>query len=431
MQLSLFCDYRFHLKTSAFYIKYDALFLAVEAAWAKIPRPKRRGRTGYGDLSFLKALIYKYAQAIKSIPELLRDLESRPVLCEMIGFIPGQLPDASRFYAFLLETNNSKLEKIHHAAVKLLLDAEAISLDILIADSKPVMANTKHNNPKNPGRSLDKTKKIKRNPAATFGYYSYLKQPTGGKKKFTFFWGYRTHVLVSAEGVPLVEITKPNNIDDATVARMLFRKLRRVYGQKKGRIFLADSAYDKRWFYDFIGKEMNALPFIPINKRNEQPEKLFGANGLPLCQAGLEMKYCGRSADIGRMRKKFRCSILAGSRNEKAALPTVCPCANPKFSTGKCYGCTAYIDITDDARAQVPRQSKFFQETYSKRTEVERYFSRMGDREVEQTTHFNYRSVRNQMTIAHLTLALTAVAAALILKQPDKIRCFRSFADAA
>lgn len=206
----------------------------------------------------------------------------------------------------------------------------------------------------------------------------------------------------------MVEITKPNNIDDATVAQMLFRKLRRVYGQKKGRIHLADSAYDKRWFYDFIVKEMKAQAFIPINKRNEQAEKLFGAIGLPLCQAGLEMKYAGRSPDGGRVRKKFRCPILAGTRKEKAELPTDCPCENQKFSTGKCYGCRAYIDITDDAKAQVPRQSKFFQETYSKRTEVERYFSHMGDREVEQTTHFNYRSVRNQMTIAHLTLALTA-----------------------
>lgn len=431
MQLSLFSDYRFHLKTSAFYRKYDALFLAAEAAWEKIPRHKHAGRTGYGNLAFIKSFIYKHAQAIKSVPELLRDLESRPVLCEMIGFTPGQLPDASRFYVFLAQTNNSELEEIHHSAVKMLLDAEVVSLDILIADSKPVMANTKHNNPKNPGRSLDKTKKIRRNPRATFGYYSYLKQPSDGEKKFSYFWGYRTHVLISAEGVPLVEITKPNNIDDATIARMLFRKLCRVYGRKKGRIFLADSAYDKRWFYDFIIQKMKAQAFIPINKRNGQPEKLLGANGLPLCQAGLEMKYSGKSPDQGRVRKKFRCPIIAGSRAEKSELPPLCPCGQPKFNTGKRYGCTAYIDITDDPRAQVPRQSKFFEETYAKRTEVERYFSRMGDREVEQTTHFNYRSIRNQMTIAHLTLALTALAAAVILKLPDKIRCFRSFADVA
>ncbi len=63
------------------------------------------------------------------------------------------------------------------------------------------------------------------------------------------------------------------------------------------------------------------------------------------------------------------------------------------------------------------------------RTGVERYFSRLGPREVEDTTLFNYRSVRNQMTIAHLTLNLVAVAAAIVLQQPDKTRCYKTFAD--
>ena len=62
------------------------------------------------------------------------------------------------------------------------------------------------------------------------------------------------------------------------------------------------------------------------------------------------------------------------------------------------------------------------------RTEVERYFSRLGDREVEQTTHYKIRSIKNQMTIAHLSMSLVAYAAAILLNQPDKIRCFRTFA---
>ena len=37
-------------------------------------------------------------------------------------------------------------------------------------------ANTKHNNPKNPNRKLDKTTKIKRNPMATLSYYSVSQQ---------------------------------------------------------------------------------------------------------------------------------------------------------------------------------------------------------------------------------------------------------------
>jgi len=36
--------------------------------------------------------------------------------------------------------------------------------------------------------------------------------------------------------------------------------------------------------------------------------------------------------------------------------------------------------------------------------------------------------VRNQMTIAHLTASLIGVAAAILLKQPEKMRCYRTFA---
>jgi hypothetical protein len=59
---------------------------------------------------------------------------------------------------------------------------------------------------------------------------------------------------------------------------------------------------------------------------------------------------------------------------------------------------------------------------------VKQYFARLGDREVEQTTHYQMRSIKNQMTIAHLSLSLLAYTAALLMKQPDKIRCYRTFA---
>ncbi len=426
MQISLFCDYRGYASS-----KYESLFLALEESFASVAKKRDSGHIGYGDLAYLKALVYKHAEEIKSIPELLRNLACNPVICEMIGLQYDSLPDSSRFYAFLAKTKNSEIQTIHHAAVQSLIGGGVVSLDVLIADSKPVMANTRHNNPKNPGRSLNKEDEIPRNPKATLGYYSYLKQPYGNGKHFSYFWGFRTHVLVSEEGVPLVEITKPNNLTDDRIAISLLRKLVRVYGQKKGRIFIGDSAYDHRHLYNFIKDEIKGQACIPINPRNQQPAKLLGENGHPICPAGLEMKYYGISPNGANIRKKFRCPITAGSRKEKAELPEQCPCNHERFCTGKCYGCTAYIDVTDDARAQVPRQSVWYEQTYDKRTEVERYFSRLGRREVEQTTHFKYGAIRNQMTIAHLTLALTAVAAAFILEQPEKIRCFRSFADAA
>ena len=171
------------------------------------------GRKGYPKSAYLKALIYKQCGQIKYVTDLIRDLESRPAICMLIGFEPGRLPSPSQFSRFLSSMNNSDIEALTHSAAKLLIETGQVSTDVLIGDSKPIRANTGDNNPKNPNRCLDKKCKVKRNPAATLGYYSYIKQSSDGKKRqFAYFWGYRTHVLVSREGVVLVEVTKPNAV---------------------------------------------------------------------------------------------------------------------------------------------------------------------------------------------------------------------------
>ena len=431
MQNSLFYDYYALIDSCSFLKKYDALFRAFDMIYEQPDFPEV-GRHGYRRSAYFKALIYKRSANIKYISDLIRDLESRPILAEMCGFNAGRIPDASRFSRFLTDNNNSEFENLFHASGKLLVKKGAATLDVVMADSKPIKANTKHNNPKNPNRKLDKTTKIKRNPMATLSYYSYIKQPNGDKKKtFTWFWGYRTHVLLSGEGIPLIELTLPNNRTDGKVAKALLKKFVRVYGQKKGRIFIGDAGYDERELYKFIVEELKAEPFIPLNRRNRQPDKKLGSHGLPLCQAKLEMKFAGISRDKARTRKKFRCPIRAASKKEKASLPRLCSIEHELFGSDKCYGCTAYIDVTNDHRSQVPRESKRFKDTYKCRTEAERYFSRLGPREVEEMSQYKYRAIRNQMTIAHLTLSLTAVAAALVLEQPDKIRCYKTFADVA
>lgn len=185
MQLSLFYDYESIYKSSSFFQKYETLFLAVEAVTDEQILRKSTGRLGYGPVCFLKALIYKNAQQISSIPELIRDLESRPLICEMIGFPFGKLPDSSNFYRFLDGHNNSEIQELLYKSNKLLLEKGIITTDLIIADSKPIKANTKENNPKNPNRSLNKNDKIKWNPKATLGYYSYIKQPSLAKAMHT------------------------------------------------------------------------------------------------------------------------------------------------------------------------------------------------------------------------------------------------------
>jgi hypothetical protein len=243
----------------------------------------------------------------------------------------------------------------------------------------------------------------------------------------TFYWGYRTHTIVTKEGICLVEKTLPNNITDADAAYGLIRTLKRRFRFKKGAVFIGDKAYDVRDLYTFIVEQMKSKACIPINPRNQRDDKAFGPHGCPICNAGFEMKSVGRWTEGNRERVKFRCPLKA-SKKVVVRFNNICPANHPSFNTGKCYGCTKYLDVTNDARSKVPRDSKEFRETFKDRQIIEQYYSRLGDREVEQTTHYAFNAISNQMTIAHLSASLIAVAAAILLKQPDKIRCYRTFA---
>ena len=386
------------------------------------------GRTGHSRHAILRAFIVKHLEGIKSVPQLIKYLDSIPPLAEMCGFDLGALPDESQFYRFLKNTKNSILKVIHKTANDRLIKEGLISLDEFMLDSKPIQAATKENNFKNPSRNTtNKSKKPRRNPRATLSYYS-CQIINGKKQNMIFFWGFRTHAVVTKEGICLVEKTLPNNITDQDAAFSLIRELKRKYRFKKGAIFLADKAYDVRELYTFIVEQMKSTPYIPINPRNQRNDKTFGPHGCPICDGGFEMKSVGRWTEGNRERLKFHCPIKASKKLAKKH-GSICPANHPLFNTGKCYGCTKYLDVTDDARSRVPRDSKHFKETFKNRQTVEQYFSRLGDREAEQTTHYGFTTISNQMTIAHLTASLIAVAAGIHLKQPEKIRCYQTFAE--
>jgi len=426
-QFSLFYDYNVIKLSSDFYRKYDALFSVLNlSGFPDINADV--GRTGYSRHAILRALIVKHLEEIKSIPRLIEFLDAHPMLTEMCGFTMGCLPDESQFYRFLKEVPNGMIQEIHIRINKILINKGIVTIDTFIIDSKPVKAATRENNYKNPNRNTtNKNKKPRHNPQATLHYYSYLKK-SDGTKTFEFFWGYRTHVITSIEGIPLVEITLPNNRTDAKVAKTLIKKLKRLYKFKRGAFFIADSAYDERDIYDLIIERLKCKAFIPINQRNTQEPKIFGPHGTPLCDAGLEMVFDGAWHEGNRDRIKFRCPIKTKSKHTVETSET-CPVNHQRFIEGAAYGCTKYLDVTDDARNRVPRNSTLFKETFNKRIIVEQYFSRLGEREVEQTTHYKLRSVKNQMTIAHLSQSLIAPAA-VQLQRPKKIRCYRTFAQA-
>ncbi len=426
LQTSFFYDLQELIRNPPLLRKYYLIFQALDLS-ALQDRNHGVGATGHSRHAMLRAFIIKHLEGITSVPLLIDYLNSIPPLLEMCGFELGNLPDESQFYRFLQKTKNSTLKAIHQKANQLLIEGDFASLDEFIIDSKPVMAATKENNFKNPNRNTrDKTKKPRRNPRATLSYYS-CQVVNGQKQDLIFYWGYRTHTIITKEGICLVEKTLPNNITDADAAFSLIRALKRRFRFKKGAIFIGDKAYDVRELYTFIVEQMKSAAYIPINPRNQKDDKTFGLHGCPICDAGIEMKSVGTWTEGNRDRIKFRCPLKT-SKKVAAKFNNTCSVKHSSFDTGKCYGCTKYLDVTDDARSKVPRDSKEFKETFKNRQIVEQYFSRLGDREVEQTTHYSFTAISNQMTIAHLSASLIAVAAAVILKQPDKIRCYRTFA---
>ena len=172
LQTSFFYDLQELIRNAPLIRKYYYIFKALDLSALK-DRNYGIGATGHSRHAILRAFIVKHLQGIKTVPELIDYLNSIPPLLEMCGFQLGHLPHESQFYRFLQKTKNSTVKNIHQKANELLIKKGLVGLDEFIMDSKPVMAATKENNLKNPNRNTkDKTKRPKRNPQATLGYYS-------------------------------------------------------------------------------------------------------------------------------------------------------------------------------------------------------------------------------------------------------------------
>jgi transposase len=427
-QLPLFLSYE-QVRDLPIIQKYEKIFAELDLS--SINEFNRGvGADGTSQHALVRAFIIRSLESLNKVSALIRFLQANPALIYLCGFRNQILPHDSQFYRFLKKTNHSVMEDLLVKANKTLIEEKVLSIKTTAVDSKPVKALTKHNNPKNPRRDQkNKNKKIKRNPKATLGYYSYVPttDPETRKKHFTFFWGYRSHAIVDAEsGVAIVEGTYPNNMTDDKIAQKLYKKLKRLYKPEKRMVVIADKAYDKRDFYTFIVKKIKGEPIISINPRNTQPDLKYSEKGHRICQAGLEMIPQGIFRDGNRLRLKERCPLKA-SKKIAAKYPHGCPGGNPKFNG---YGCTAYQDLTDDARSRVQRDTPRYNQLYAKRIAVEQTFSRLQELEIETARHYSLTAIRNANTIDYLALALVALAA-IRMKKPKKIRCFRTFMKAA
>ena len=113
--------------------EYSEMFKNLDLSF--IPRySDKTGSKGYDQHSMIKALIIKALEGYRSNLQLIREIKSKPFLCEqIIGFKDGNVPDDSTFSRFLnkldpellkealARTNKKKLQK----AARLLISSQS------------------------------------------------------------------------------------------------------------------------------------------------------------------------------------------------------------------------------------------------------------------------------------------------------------------
>jgi len=210
-----------------------------------------------------------------------------------------------RLSSFLRHTPNGILQNIRTNLVDHLIKIKGISGTFLSIDSAPVPVIVKDNNLKaSVNHRFDKTKPPKRDPEAGLGVIIHFKKPF--QKEVQYFWGYRNHSIDDCDSeLPLLESTKPANVQDTTLFIPLFKSLIAHFDLEIQAV-MADAAYDSESNLKFVIKEMQALPRIARNLRwNKVREPTVSSAGGRICIAGFDMIYWGKFKDRGKVRKNM------------------------------------------------------------------------------------------------------------------------------
>lgn len=340
------------------------------------------------------------------ITDLVDYLNNNLLIAHYCGFdISLPLPSYWTFDRFLKNFDHSILSSLMHSQVLSLAAEGIIDPSFIGLDSTPVSANTSQNNPKSflPNK-FKHDNQPKADKDCKLGVHTASNQTN--EKNYEFYWGYKNHVLVDCiSGLPICELTTTAEVADSTVALDILADTHAFLPVTEC-TFLADKGYDVKIIYNQVKELYDGECIIPLNKRNTKNPKLL-PQGNPVCEAGLAMWKDGKFCDRGRMRQKF-CCPLKSSKNAG------CPCHHKNFYNGKKHrGCTKYVTIPDedDLRLSIDRNSKYFKDNYSLRTECERYNSRFKNTGQERMWVRNKSSVTNLNTLAHISLLAVAVAA--------------------
>lgn len=364
-----------------------------------LQRMKHHTRAGYLMEPLWRAYMLSFVLDMDCTNDLIRRLEESPNFIEICGFdMDKALPSRWTFDRFIISLAE------HLGPVERLLDRTIDQLHqklpefgfTVAVDSTPVRSHS------NPGR------KVKSDPEAGF----IVKESLSRK---VWKWGYKLHILADTTWeLPIAcEVTLAKE-SDVTHLIPLLDKAREGFSWFKAWHVTADAGYDAGYNY----KAIVDLGSIPIIKMRESPQKddryTIDEAGIPHCHAGMPLLLQGRDKKKGM---KYRCPHRAG-----------------KIKCSLLHQCTlkvAWIRPFWEYRklCSIPRDSEGWNAIYSRRSAVERVFSKLKEhRRLNSHCHRGSAKVRLHCLMSVLSLAITALAEA-DANRVDRVRaCTRRIA---
>jgi hypothetical protein len=374
----------------------------------EIPFKKsQRGRTPISRESLLKGLIYRNLRGIRKLVELEFELLNNPSMAEPLGLDPMKKPPSDeRFSDFLRSYPNEYFQTIRKTLVHELIREDVISGTGIALDSCPIEATVKENNLKASVKDrYNKEHLLLGDKDARLGVSIHFTAPF--KSKIHYFWGYRNHIINDLDSeLPINEITLQANKSEKTVGLSLLKQLDQEFSLPVKAV-TGDAGYDFEDLLKYIINQMKAEAIIPRNPGNTQHTPYTIRKGKVYCQAELLMYHKGKMNTKNITYDQYCCPIYWYKKTRKQYL--LCPAGHPKFFSQK--GCNVLIRLTPSVREGINYGTKKFKTIYTKRTSVERVFSRLLAISMQKPTVKGLRAVKNHCTIAHITVLLVALTA--------------------
>lgn len=389
------------------------------------------------------AYLVKLDQSLRSLGHLRRYLVEHPALIWVLGFPlvasdewswgfdpEASLPSERQFRRTLQTLPNARLQFLLDktvAALKGELPAHCQFGRQISLDTKHILAWVRQNNAKvyiKEGR-FDKNRQPIGDPDCRLGCKRKSNQTkatdaqTPGKEglpatllgvgKGEFYWGYASGVV--ATKVPewgefvLAELTQTFDQSDVSYFFPLMAMVERRLGFKPP-FGTLDAAFDAHYVYDYF-HQAGGFAAVPLVARGGLPIRLFAADGLPLCEAGLPMPvkntFFSRSHLVPHEQARYGCPLLL-----PAPSGHTCPIFHKKWPQGGCIT-TMATSLGARLRYQLDRESAAYKHLYKQRSATERVNALAFDLGIERPKLRNRASITNQNTLIYVLLNLRAL----------------------